>query len=367
MKLPIRKLANFQPDSSDLMGQLLAKRGISRGGLKQGQKIEGTVVEVGPKLLVLDIGGKAEGLVLENEFEDAVDYIKSLKTGDKVAATVVTPENKSGQALLSLRDTAQDQAWEVLEESVRKNQEVSFRVLSLVKGGLSITTQGILGFVPSSQIGAELSKNLQNAVGKGLKGKVIELDRQKEKLVISEKAVSESEIIKKQQKILGQIKEGERFTGKVLSLVNFGAFVQIEKDGVLLDGLVHLSELSWQRVSDAGSVLAEGEEVEVVVIGKEAGRLALSVKQAQKDPWVEVEEKYKPDIKVNGTVSRLGDVGAYVELEPGIEGLIRLTRIPSGIALVEGQKVECFIEDFDKKNRKVSLGLVLKSKPIGYK
>lgn len=370
------------------MEELLRKTGYQVKTLSRGQKIEGTVVEVTPKSLILDVGAKAEGIVAEREFAAARDFIRKLSPGDKVEAQVVVPEAESGQSLLSVQGAAQRYAWERLEEAKNKDQEVEAKVEEVVKGGLSVFVEGIPGFIPGSHLGGDLAQNPQKAVGRGIKTKIIELDREKDRLVLSEKAVSEAGVMKAQEKALKKVKKGEKFRGKVVGLTNFGAFVQInvpsgeQKDDTNLDGLVHLSELAWGKVDSPSSVLEEGQEVDVVVIGKASGpatgsergphgpgggRLALSIKQATEDPWKEASRKYKSDTTVRGKVTKIGDFGAIVELEPGIEGLLHLSKIPAGVSLHEGSEVDLFVEEVDEKSRRVSLGMVLKEKPIGYK
>jgi len=372
-KIPkLTQLTQDNTSSSDLMGQLLVKTGQFRGGVVVGQKVEGKVVEVTGRMVILDIGSKAEGLVVEDQFDEARDFIKTLSAGDKVTATVVVSETMHGQALLSLRDTAQETGWVELENAFKENAQVEFKVLGFSRGGLSVVTRGVEGFVPISQMSASIAKNIANSVGKTYKGKIVESDRASNKLVLSERAVSESEMIKEQIDALKLIESGEKLKGKVVGIANFGAFVQIKIPGkngkdVTLDGLVHLSELSWQKVVDPAKIVKEGEVVEVVVIGKELGKLALSIKKAQVDPWQKAVERYKVDGKVSGKVVKINESGAFVELEPGVEGLLRTSKIPSGMSLKDGQTVECFIEEIDKKNRKIGLGLVLKVKPVGYK
>lgn len=350
------------------MDELLARTGYQLRGFSQGQKVKGRVLEIGPKSLVLDIGAKSEGLVVEREFDLARHFILGLRVGDTVEAQVSVPEQR-GQVLLSLRNTAEDYAWKALEDALVGGREVEAKCDGLARGGMDVTVFGLKAFVPTSHLGTALIKNPSLAIGRTLVTKVIEVDREKNRIVLSERAVSEKDAMLAQERALRKIKEGERLQGKVVGIVDFGAFVQIEKDGALLDGLVHLSELSWQKVTQPSEVVKVGDEVEVVVIGKGSGqgRLAFSIKQAQEDPWRKVQEKYKQDARVGGTVRKLGDFGAIVELEPGVEGLVHLSKIPTGISLKDGARVECFIEKVDKKNRKISLGLVLKVKPVGYK
>lgn len=356
-----------QLSSQDVMGQLLAQQKIKLQGLVAGQEVEATVVEVGNRVLVLDIGAKSEGLVVEREFDNAAAFIKTLKPRDKVQATVVVPETANGQPLLSVRGSAQAAGWKSLEQAQEFKSEVEVRGQNMTRGGLGVTFDGISGFIPTSQLGASIAANPQVAVGKTLKVKVTEVNREDERAIFSERAVSEAQLLAKQEETLKSIKEGERFKGKVVGLVNFGAFVEIVKDDVPLEGLVHLSEISWQKVADPAKVLKEGQEVEVVALGRDAGRFALSLKRTQEDPWQSQTKSLVRDQQVKGTVTKMGDAGAFIEIAPGVEGLLRFNKIPDGVSLKEGETVNVFIEDIDQKNKKISLRMVLTAKPVGYK
>lgn len=362
-----------QLDAKDVMGQLLARQTAKIQTLVAGQTVEGTVVGVKNKVLVLDVGVKSEGLVVDQEFENASSFINTLCPGDKVSATVLVPETITGQPLLSLRNTAQEAGWKQLEDAVKNNDELEVKVEGLTRGGLNVSCQGIFGFVPASQVGSGLAKSQQALIGKTIKVKVFDVSRSDSRAVFSEKAVSEAELISRQEEILQKIKEGERFKGKIVSLVAFGAFVRIEKEGIPLEGLVHLSEVSWQKVSDLATVLEEGQVIDVVVIGQprgdqpSRGRLALSIKRTQEDPWEKQAEGLSLDKQVKGIVTKTGDAGAFIEVAPGLEGLLRFNKVPDGVSLKEGEDVDVFIEEIDRENKKISLGLVLKAKPVGYK
>lgn len=359
--------------SAQTMDELLSKTGYKIRSFARGEKVTGKIVDIGSKALTIDIGAKSEGAVVDREFESARHFIKNLKVGDKVEAQVLIPEAR-GQIFLSLREGAESRAWELLEECLKEGKETETKVDSLAKGGLSVSVFGLKGYIPGSHLGSSLSKNLGAALGRTIKVKVIEADKEKNRIILSEKAVSEAQALADQEEVLKGIKKGDKFKGEVVGVVAFGVFVKIEKDGIAVDGLVHLSELSWQKVSDAGAVLKVGDKADVIVIGKDpstssgrGGKLAFSIRQAQKDPWENIQEKYKQELHVKGRIVKVGDFGAIVELEPGIEGLLRLSKLPPGISLKEGSSVHCFIEKVDKKNRKISLGLALKEKPIGYK
>ncbi len=350
------------------MEELLVKVPAALQALASGQTITGTVVDVGAKSIVLDVGGKSEGVVVEREAAAAAEFAKTLKAGDKVQCEVLVPETNTGQALLSLRTTALTWAWTRLLEALKEGQEVECLVEGSVRGGLSVSVFGVAGFIPSSHLGKVAANTQQNLDGHTLAVKVIELDRDKNRVVLSEKAVSEAELIAQQEKVLGSIKIGDKFRGSIVSLADFGVFVRIEKNDISLDGLVHLSQISWTKIAHTSDVLKEGETVEVVVIGKEGqGRLSLSIKEAQEDPWKKISGKYKKEEKVKGRVTKIGDVGAFVELEPGVEGLLRSGKIPAGVSVKEGDAIDCFVEEVDSANHKIRLGLVLKAKPVGYK
>lgn len=362
-----------QLDSSDAMGKLLARQATKLPSLTSGQAVLGTVVEVGNRVLILDIGAKSEGLVVEREFDVAASFITNLKPGERVEALVVVPETANGQPLLSVRTAAQVSGWKLLEAALKDKTELEVRVENTTRGGLGVSFTGISGFIPTSQLGGEVAKNPQAVVGKALKVKVTEINRQDERVIFSERAVSEAELIAKQEEVLQSIEEGEKFTGRVVGLVNFGVFVQIEKvppegrEPVPLEGLVHLSEISWQKVTDPAKVLKEGQEVEVVALRQGAGRFALSIKRTQTDPWEAQTKSLTRDQQVKGTVTKMGEAGAFIEIAPGIEGLLQFRKIPDGVSLKEGESVNVFIEDIDQKQKKISLRMVLTAKPVGYK
>jgi len=346
------------------MADLLAKAGKKFISYSVGQKIRAKVISKTHKALILDIGGKSEGIVTGKAFAEAKDYFKTLKAGDGVWASVIVAESREGNVVLSLRQAMYSSSWENLEKAKETKEPVAVVARGVNPSGVTIEVESLGGFIPATQLGKEASKNPQSLIGKYFKAVVIEVDRAQNKLVLSEKEVSDAKDIREAKEALAKIKEGAVFDGVVTTVANFGCFVKIPSG---VEGLVHISELSWGRVERTTDVVAKGDKVKVKVIGKHDGKLALSMKQAKEDPWTLAVGKYKKDVKVTGKVVRVSGFGVFVELEPGIEGLIHVTGIPPATKLSEGSQVKCYVQDIDSKNKRLSLGLVLSVKPIGYK
>jgi len=352
------------------MAELLAMATNKVKSFSTGQKIRGKILAKNSKSLILDVGGKSEGVVAEKAFSEARDLIKTLKVGDEVTTTVIVPETKEGVVLLSLRQAAFDASWERLERAQKDSTPVAVFGKGVNPSGVTVDVEGVLGFIPGSQLGKEVARNPNNLMGKYFKAIVLEVDKLANKVVLSEKAISEAEDIKKAKEMIAKIKEGDIYDGEVTTVANFGCFVKLDlgkKTDPMVEGLVHISELSWGKVAHTSDIVLEKDKVKVKVIGIKDGRVSLSIKQALKDPWDEVETKYKPETRVTGKVVKVSDFGVFIQLEPGIEGLVHITQIPPGKNLNEGDDVNCYVQDLDTKAKKLSLGLVLTSKPIGYK
>jgi len=361
-----------QASKAVTMADLLAKSKSSIRNLALGQKVRGTVIQKLSKSLILDIAGKAEGVVSEKAFAEAREYISKLKVGDEVIATVLVPEMRDGSTLLSLRDSVSAAVWQHIEESYKNKTEVAVFAKAFAGSGITVDVNGVAGFIPTSQLSKEFSKNPASLVGKYFKAKVIELDKQKNKLVLSEREVTDAKDIALAKKALESVKDGDVFEGIVTTVANFGIFVKIIIDGSNVEGLVHISELSWGKVQHPSEMYSVGDKVKVTVIGRKDnpqtnGKLALSIKQAKRDPWIDVDKKYKEEDKITGKVSKVTDFGVFIELEAGVEGLIHITKIAPGKKFSVDDGVNCYIEEIDPKGRKISLGLVLTSVPVGYK
>ena len=349
------------------MADLLAKSKSSIKNLSLGQKVRGIVIQKLDKSLILDIKGKAEGVVTEKAFAEAREYISKLKVGDEVTAMVLVPEMRDGSTLLSLRDAVASASWQGVEEAYKSGTEVPVFAKGVTPSGVAVDVNGISGFVPTSQLSKELIKESQNLVGKYFKAKVIEVDRQKNKLVLSEREVTDAKDIAAAKKAIAAIKDGDLFDAVVTTVANFGVFAKITVDKSDVEGLVHVSELSWGKVAHPSDLLKVGDKIKVKVIGTKEGKLALSVKHAQKDPWIDVDKNYKAEDRLTAKVTKVTDFGVFLELEPGIEGLVHMTKIAPGKKFSVGDEVKVYIEEIDTKSRKISLGLVLTSIPVGYK
>jgi len=355
------------------MEELLAQSSLPIKIFKVGDVVEGIVTEKTPKAIYLDIGGKTEGMVIDREMKAAADFIKELKVGDKVLAVVTQPENDRGQTLLSLKKAALQKLWQEFEEKLKTGEIIKVRGLQVNKGGLLVEAKGLSGFIPASQFSSALAGKVEELIGKTLEVKVIEVEPTKNRLVFSEKAVSEASLLKEQAEALKKIKVGNILEAEITGVMPFGFFAKVnvgeKRKPVTLEGLVHISEISWEKVEDPAKFYRVGDRVKVKVLGvdKKGGKLNLSIKQLFPDPWEDIEKKYPVDSKVKGTVVRLAPFGVFINLEPGIEGLIHISKIPAEKSFKVGEKVDCFVEFLDKENRRLSLGLVLKEKPIGYK
>ena len=354
-------------EKSVTMADLLAKSKSSIKNLALGQRVRGTVIQKLSKSLILDIKGKAEGVVAEKAFAEAREYISKLKVGDEVTAVVLVPEMRDGSTLLSLRDAVAQASWQGVEEAYKAGTPVAVFAKGFSTSGIAVDVNGISGFVPTSQLSKETAKDAQNLVGKYFKAKVLELDRQKNKLVLSEREVTDAKDIQSAKKALAEIKDGDLFDGIVTTIANFGVFAKITVGKSEVEGLVHISELSWGKVAHPSDLLKLGQKVKVKVIGTKEGKLALSMKHALKDPWIDADKNYKVEDRITGKVTKVTDFGVFIELESGVEGLVHMTKIAPGKKFSIGDEVNCYIEEMDTKSRKIALGLVLTSIPVGYK
>ena len=351
------------------MEELLAQTDSQIRGLKRGETVTGKIVNITPRAVFVDIGAKTEGIVVEREYEAVKDYIKQLEVGQEITARIKSPETDSGQILLSMRQASQEVVWKKIREAQEKSETLEVKGKESNRAGLVVDYQGVYGFVPGSQFSVKLLPKIKEQIGKTLQVKVIEFDPEEKRLIFSERMVSEADKIKKITQLLKKVKIDQEYEGTISAILPFGLFVSIKIDKEPIDGLVHISEISWEKVEELEKMFKVGDKVKVKVIGIDPreNRLALSIKQLTKDPWMGRVKKYPVDKHVKGKVSRLAAYGAFVEVEPGLEGLIHISKIPAETKIDVGDKVDCFVEAIEEDKRRLALGLVLKEKPIGYK
>lgn len=349
------------------MADLLAVYGDSFHGFKKGQSVTGAVASINGKEVLIDFGGKTEGIVGEKEWEDIRDYVAKLSPGDKVSAVVISSENDRGQMVVSLRQAGAKFRWTRAEALLKSGEPVNVRGVEVNKGGLVVDFEGLKGFIPSSQLAPEHAAEINRLVNKILSGKVIEVNQKDNRLILSERAVSgAADLAKKLEDVRSKVKVNETHSGKISAIMPYGLFVNLDAGP---DGLVHISEVSWQKVDDLGSLYKIGDKVEVMVLGvsESDAKLNLSFKRLLPDPWVDLSKKYALEQQIQGVVTKVSHYGIFVKLEEGIEGLIHISNVPPDATYEPGQEITCTIESIDSTAHRISLIPVVTYKPIGYK
>lgn len=342
---------------------------------KVGDVVKGSVIAVSKNEVRIDIVGYRTGVVRGREINDPSRVYADVKAGDEVEATVVDLENESGEVELSFRFAGHRKAWDMLATLFRSGEIVPVKVLEASKGGLLVKLNHIPGFLPVSQLApdnyprvaggdkAKILEKLKTFVGRSIDVRVIDTNEGEEKLIVSEKAVWEE----KQKNVISKYKVAEIVEGEVSALADFGAFVKFD----ILEGLVHISEIAWQRIDHPRDILRVGDKVKAEIIGIEGSKIFLSMKKLVSDPWKSVGEKYKIGEKVSGKVLKINPFGFFVELDPEIHGLAHISELsakpvtdPSEVAKV-GETLEFMIVSIEPEQHR--LGLSLKAMTAGTK
>lgn len=349
-----------------IMEELLAQADEKFRILSVGDIVDGEVISVTPKAVYIDVGAKSEGIVVGQEYTLVKDFIETLSAGNVIKVYVRNPEDDQGNIILSLRKAANDALWGKMHKLLQSGETIEVRGIDTNKGGVLVRVNGLHGFIPSSQLLPEHVGSGKDLINKTLMVKIIEVNRSKNRLVLAEKRVVPEGERKKRRQAWSKLKEGDVVKGKVASIVPIGALIKI---GDVLDALLHLSEISWEKVEDPEDYLKVGQEVEVKVIekGEDENGLRVSLKQLAEDPWQKVKEKYKEGQEVSGAVVRKASYGFFVELEPGVEGLIYISKITGEHDIEVGKEVQCFVERIDLDNRRISLSIVPTEVPTIYK
>jgi small subunit ribosomal protein S1 len=330
--------------------------------INEGQVVHGTVVRVDKDEVLVDIGYKSEGVIptAELSIRRSVNPADEVAVGEEIDALVLTKEDADGRLILSKKRARFELAWKRIEGAAESGEPVDGRVIEVVKGGL-ILDLGVRGFLPASLVDIRRVQDLDEFLGQELRCKVIELNRSRNNVVLSRRAVLEEERKDQRQRILDKLNPGDVVEGQISNIVDFGAFVDL--DG--MDGLIHISELSWSHVNHPSEVLEIGQTVNVKVldIDRERQRISLGLKQTQADPWQQVLEAYKEGDVVDGKVTKVVTFGAFVEILPGVEGLVHISELaqhhvenPREV-VSQGQDVKVLILEVDAERRRLSLSM----------
>ena len=322
-----------------------------------GEIVKGTIIEVRPKEVLVDIGYKSEGVIPANEFDD----IKTVKMGDEIDVLIEKLEDKEGMVVLSKEKAEFKKNWEKILQICNEGGTVAGKVKAVVKGGLLVNI-GVEAFLPASQIDIIPPKNLMGFVGNTYDFKVVKINQERQNIVLSRRELIEQERTERRSKLLSEMVPGDIRKGTVKNITDFGAFIDLNG----LDGLLHITDMSWGRIGHPSELLKVGQELDVVVldINREKERVSLGLKQKLANPWENIEAKYQVGMKVKGKVVNLVPYGAFVELEPGVEGLVHVTELswtkriakPSDVLKAE-QEIEAVVLGINREEQKISLGI----------
>ncbi len=360
---------SYEDDELLRIEELLNDPAHAYPDFQYGDTIDGLIMQIDKEGITVDIGAKSEGVVPPREMQSLTNDDKAgLHVGDQLLVFVVQPEHRDGYTVLSVDKARQARSWRRLEQAHENSEVIEARVVNYNKGGVLVSLDGVRGFVPSSQVdgisrGNDTQKqsDMARLVGRDLQLKVIEINRDRNRLILSERQALQEVRESRKDELLATLQEGETYPGKVSSVCDFGAFVDIGGT----DGLIHLSELSWGRVKHPSEVLSVGQDIQVYLlnIDHERKRIALSYKRTQPEPWETVGERYQLGQLVSGIVTQLAPFGAFARIEDGIEGLIHISEMGDGHiqhprdVVKEGEEVQVRIIRIDPTRKRMGLSL----------
>jgi small subunit ribosomal protein S1 len=359
------RILNMEPNaereiSDEEYQKLVDMYDESMKNLSEGEIVRGRVIGFTGSSVIVDVGYKSEGLIAKDEFSDHEGKL-TVAVGDQVDVLLEKTEDVEGHVLLSRQKAERMQRWNEIETAYNDNSIIRGRIIDRIKGGLTVDV-GLRAFLPGSLVDIKPVKNLESLRGHTLEFKVINLDRRRNNIVLSRKAVLEKELEKKKAETLTKLKEGARLPGIVKNITDYGVFIDLGG----IDGLLHITDISWGRVNHPSEHFSVGDEVEIVVLkfDPETERVSLGFKQKFEDPWTLVDKKYPVGSRVHGKVVSIVDYGAFVELEEGVEGLIHVSEMswtkkvvnPSKILSV-GQELEAIVSELDMQQRRISLSI----------
>jgi len=338
---------------------LLLEESFSKENKKVGGLVKGTVVAIEKDSVLVDIGFKSEGRVPIKEFTPPD---KKPELGDEVEVFFEHAENKFGDAVLSRERAKRETAWEVMEKALKNKEQVKGNIFSRVKGGFSVDLNDAIAFLPGSQVDVKVIKDNSYLLGTDQIFHILKMDRKRGNIVVSRRSVLEEGRAEAKKEMASTLEEGQTMEGTVKNITDYGAFIDLGE----MDGLLHVTDISWKRISHPSEVLSVGKKIKVKLIkyNSDSQRLSLGMKQLNEDPWQGADDKFKIGNKYNGVVTNIADYGAFVEIDKGIEGLVHVSEMswnkkntnPFKLVAV-GDKVEVIILDFDMQKRRLSLGM----------
>ncbi len=346
----------------EVEGKIVPNYAATMVSFEEGDVVKGRVVRIDKDEVLVDIGYKSEGVIPSHELSirKSVNPADEVEPGEEVDALVLTKEDSEGRLVLSKKRARFEKAWRKIEAAAESGEPVEGNVIEVVKGGL-ILDLGVRGFLPASLVDIRRVHNLDEFTGQALECKVIELNRSRNNVVLSRRAVLEEERKEVREQILGRLEPGQIVEGKISNIVDFGAFVDLEG----IDGLIHISELSWSHVNHPSEVVAIGDTVRIKVldIDRDRQRISLGLKQTQEDPWQRVISQHRDGDVLEGTVTKVVAFGAFVEILPGVEGLVHISELADhhvespGEVVEPGAKLDVKILEIDEERRRLSLSI----------
>ena len=366
-----QQLTSNNKTRSTSMAELLASHKSSHFvTLHKGDIIEGTITKLSSSAVLVDVKAKAEAVVLEKDKKILHNILSSLSVGDKVNVQILNPESDMGNPVVSLRRFLDGKLWNNLEELAKNKTVIDIVIDGVIKGGLLVSGDGISGFLPNSQLSfashTMTEGSSQNIMGSKIKAIVLEVDRATHKIIFSQSHVLNQKDFEKEIKGL---KIGQKVTTLVTNVTPYGIFVSVPNGERVIDGFMHISEISWERVSDTSSLYNSGDSLEAAITGfdKEARRVNLSVKKLKIDPFDEKIKNFSVDKKLSATVIKILSTGILLDLGDEIGGFIRKEKIPPTVSYKAGDLVNVTVSEIDLKRRRVVVVPVLLEKPIGYR
>jgi len=360
---PQRRTArsHLETNMTESFAELFEQSQQSLAKLRSGAIVTGTVVEIRPDVVVVNAGLKSEGIIPIEQFKNENGELE-IEVGDDVKVALDAIENGFGETMLSREKAKRSLVWDELEEAQTANAAVTGRISGKVKGGFTVDIKDVRAFLPGSLVDVRPVRDPTYLEGKELEFKIIKLDRKRNNVVVSRRAVVESEFSEEREKLLEKLTEGAVIKGVVKNLTDYGAFVDLGG----IDGLLHITDMAWKRVRHPSEVVNVGDELEVRVLkfDRERNRVSLGLKQLGEDPWVNIARRYPANTRLFGKVSNVTDYGCFVELEPGVEGLVHVSEMdwtnknvnPAKLVQV-GDEVEVMVLDVDEERRRISLGM----------